>query len=135
MKRKFVHYGLVVLHVLLALFMINAGVQHFLRPNFYTAFVPAFVPLTEIVIFLFGVLEIVLGVSLFLPGKISRYGALMTVVLMFIFLPIHVADLCLAEPAIGSYQAAWVRLFVQFIFIVWAWFIYRFLRTKQQKEL
>ncbi|MCK0145738.1 DoxX family membrane protein [Arenibacter sp. F26102] len=56
-----------ILKILLALFMIYAGVQHFLKPSFYISFVPYFLPFKMVVIYLSGAVEIVLGVLLLLP--------------------------------------------------------------------
>lgn len=129
---KFKYYVLVLLRFLLALFMINAGLQHFLNPDFYLPFVPPFLPFTHAIILLSGVLEIVLGIGLFLPKKISRHVACGIFVLMLVFFPIHIADLFLSHPAIGSHKAAWIRLFVQFILTAWAWRVYRFLIIKKR---
>ncbi len=130
---KFTYYTLVVLRFLLALFMINGGVQHFLKPDFYVPFVPSFLPYTQTIILLSGVLEIALGVALLFPKRISKYGALAIFLLMLVFLPVHISDIFSSTPAIGSHKAAWIRLFVQFIFIVWAWGVYRFLAKKENK--
>ena len=129
---KFSYYTLSVLRFLLALFMINGGLQHFLKPDFYIPFVPPFLPFTHAIILLSGVVEIALGISLFFPRKISRYGALGIFLLMLAFFPIHIADLFLTEPAIGSHKAAWIRFFVQFIFTGWAWIVYRFLNKNNR---
>lgn len=133
-QNKFLYYALVLLRFVLAVFMINAGVQHFLKPAFYIPFVPVFLPLKELIIFSSGVLELALGLSLFFPKRISQYGALAIFALMLLFLPIHLADLFLENPAIGSHGAAWIRFFVQFIFIAWAYAVYRFLRTNRQRS-
>jgi hypothetical protein len=44
---------------------------------------------------------------------------------MLAFLPLHLMDVFKDAPAIGSHKAALVRLPLQFVFILWAWFIYR----------
>lgn len=125
--KKVTYYTLVVLRFLLAVFMINGGLQHFLKADFYVPFVPSFLPFTHMIILLSGVLEIVLGVLLFFPRKISKYGGLAIFLLMIAFLPVHIYDLFSSTPAIGTHKAAWIRFFVQFIFIGWAWAVYRFL--------
>lgn len=109
-----------VLRILFAIFMVFGGVQHFLKPDFYIPFVPAFLPFTIPIIYVSGVAEIVLGVMLFIP-KYIKIGALGIMWLMLLFLPIHIWDVFSSTPAIGSHQAALVRLPVQLIFIAIAW--------------
>ena len=109
-----------VVRVLFALFMIFAGVQHFLNPNFYIPFVPSFLPFTTAIIYASGILEILLGIMLIIP-KYSKQGAFGILILMLIFLPIHVWDVFSATPAIGGHEAALIRLPVQFLFIALAW--------------
>ena len=117
-----------VLRVILALFMIFAGVQHFLQPNFYIPFVPSFFPFPMFIIYASGALEVLLGIML-LISRYARQGAIGVLILMLIFLPIHVWDVFSTTPAIGSHQAAMIRLPVQFLFIAWAWKIRETLGT------
>lgn len=109
-----------VVRVLFALFMIYAGVQHFLKPDFYLPFVPSFLPIPTAIIYTSGIIEIILGIMLIIP-KYARLGALGILLLMLIFLPIHVWDVFSDTPAIGSHQAALIRLPVQLLFIALAW--------------
>jgi uncharacterized membrane protein len=43
--------------------------------------------------------------------------------MMLAFLPLHILDVFKENPAIGSHEAALVRLPLQFVLILWAWFI------------
>ena len=110
----------IVLRALFAIFMIYGGVQHFVKPDFYIPFVPSFLPFTAAIIYASGILEILLGIMLIIP-KYSKHGAFGILVLMLIFLPIHIWDMFSETPAIGSHQAALIRLPVQFLFIFLAW--------------
>ena len=109
-----------VIRVIFAIFMVYAGVQHLLNPDFYLPFVPSFMPFTMAIIYTSGIIEILLGIMLLIP-KYARQGAMGIMLLMLIFLPIHVWDVFSATPAIGSHQAALIRLPVQFLFIGLAW--------------
>ncbi|MGB5172196.1 DoxX family protein [Eudoraea sp.] len=109
-----------VIRVIFAIFMIYAGVQHLLNPDFYLPFVPSFMPFTMAIIYTSGIIEILLGIMLLIP-KYARQGAMGIMLLMLIFLPIHVWDVFSATPAIGSHQAALIRLPVQFLLIGLAW--------------
>ncbi len=119
-----------ILRYLLAIFMIYAGIQHFVKPDFYIPFVPSFLPFTKFFILSSGVVEILLGAMLLLKGKFARYGAFGIFLLMLVFLPIHVKDVFVDNPAIGTHKLALIRLPFQFVFIGWAWVVYRFLNTK-----
>jgi uncharacterized membrane protein len=110
----------IVVRVIFAIFMIYAGVQHLLKPDFYIPFVPSFLPFTTAIIYFSGILEILLGIMMIIP-KYAKQGALGILLLMLIFLPIHVWDVFSATPAIGSHKAALIRLPVQFLFIALAW--------------
>ena len=114
-----------ILKILLAIFMGYAGVQHFLKPNFFLPFVPDFLPLTMVMVYLSGVVEIVLGVLLLLP-KFAKWGATGILGLMIIFLPIHIWDVFSDQPAIGSTEAAMIRLPIQFVIIGLAWAVRKY---------
>lgn len=103
-----------------ALFMVFAGVQHFLKPENYLPFVPFFLPLAIPIIYLTGVLEITFGIA-YLAPKYRYVGAWGIFILMLIFLPVHIIDIFVATPAIGSKMAAYIRLGVQFLFLALTW--------------
>jgi uncharacterized membrane protein len=113
------------LKIVLALFMVYAGVQHFINPTTFQPFVPNFLPFKLMIVYFSGLLEIALGVLLFLP-KYSRWGATGIIWLMIVFLPIHIWDIFIDEPAIGSHKAAMIRLPIQFILIGIAWAIRKY---------
>ncbi len=118
------------LRFILAVFMIFGGVQHFLNPDFYVPFVPSFLPMTEFFIYASGIAEIVLGVMLFLKPSFAKWGALGIFLMMIVFLPIHVRDVLVDNPAIGSHQAALIRLPLQFVLIAYSYGIYLFLKRR-----
>ncbi len=114
-----------VLQIILSLFLIYAGIKHFLKPEFYEPFVPAFLPAKTMIVYLSGVVEIVLGVLMFIP-KYTKLGATGVIILMLIFLPVHIWDVFSDTPAMGSHDAALIRLPFQFLFIAWAYAVRRF---------
>ena len=109
-----------ILKIILALFLIFGGVQHFLKPETYVPFVPVFLPGTMAIIYVSGVLEIVFGIALFFK-KWAYMGATGILILMLLFLPIHIWDVFSDTPAIGSQTAALIRLPLQFLLIGSAW--------------
>lgn len=114
-----------ILQLLLALFFIYAGIQHFIKPAFYEAFVPDFLPFKTAMIYISGILEFAFGLLLFVP-KYAKWGATGILVLLVFFLPVHVWDVFTDNPAIGSQKAAYIRLPFQFLFIAWAYGVRRF---------
>lgn len=121
----------IILQIILALFMIYGGVQHFVKPDFYIPFVPSFLPYPMAIIYISGIIEIVLGFALLLNKKYAKFGALGVLVLMIIFLPIHIRDVFSETPAIGSHNAALIRLPIQFVLIALAWKVYNILSIRK----
>ena len=109
-----------ILKVVLAIFLIFGGVQHFISPNNYIPFVPSVLPFTLAIIYLFGLFEILFGLALFFK-KLETIGAWGILILMLLFLPIHIWDVFSNTPAIGSHNAALIRLPIQFVLIFIAW--------------
>ncbi len=110
-----------ILTLLFGAFMIFGGVNHFVKPEMYFPFIPDFLPQGAIN-YVVGILEIILGVGVFIP-KFRQVATLGIFLLMLAFLPLHILDVFKENPAIGSHQAALVRLPLQFVLILWAWFI------------
>ncbi|EOG6904871.1 DoxX family protein [Flavobacterium psychrophilum] len=121
-----------ILKFILSIFIIFGGIQHFVKTSFYIPFVPLFLPYTTAIIYISGIIEIVLGILLLLNKKYARYGALGIFFLMLLFLPIHIWDVFSKNPAIGSHNAALIRLPIQFVLIIFAWKIYDKLSKKEE---
>jgi uncharacterized membrane protein len=120
-----------IIKIILALFMIYGGVQHFVKPDFYLPFVPSFLPYPIAIIYISGIIEIVLGIALLLSKTYAKLGALGVLVLMILFLPIHIWDVFSETPAIGSHSASLIRLPIQFVLIALAWKVYNILSIKK----
>ncbi|WP_028890121.1 DoxX family protein [Tenacibaculum ovolyticum] len=116
-------YVFLALKIVLAVFLIYGGYNHFQNPEFYNGFIPDFLPKLG-VNYISGIIEILLGIGLFKKGyeKKSAYGIFL---LMIAFMPIHIWDAFKEVPAIGSKMAAYIRIAVQVLFIVWAYVIYK----------
>ena len=110
-------------------FMIMAGINHFLKPAMFFPFIPDFLP-KEAVNYIAGILEIVVGVGVFIPAFRS-WATLGILGLMIVFLPLHIMDVFSEIPAIGSHQLALIRLPIQFVLILWAWYIYPFSKESE----
>jgi uncharacterized membrane protein len=105
---------------LLAVLMLLSAFGHLFNPKFTDPFIPDFFP-KKLVHWATAAVEITLAVCIFMP--IYRTWALQgTIVLMLLLLPVHLRDLFLEKPAIGSRKAAWIRLPFQFLFMAMAWY-------------
>ncbi|MFN8348319.1 MAG: hypothetical protein U0X91_25175 [Spirosomataceae bacterium] len=112
-----------ILTYLFGAIMVFAGISHFLKPGVFLPFIPNFLP-REAVNYLAGAVEIIVGLAVFIPRFRSR-ATLILFLMMVAFLPLHIMDIFKEDPAIGSHQAALVRLPIQFVLIFWAWFIHK----------
>ena len=110
-----------ILTFLFGIFLIFGGVNHFIKPEMYAPFIPDFLP-SQFTNYLFGFLEIVCGVGVFIP-MFRGLATLGILAMMLVFLPLHIWDVFRENPAIGSHKVALIRLPIQFVLIAWAWFI------------
>ena len=63
-----------ILLILLSLFMIVAGINHFKNPNFYLKMMPPYLPFHLELVYLSGVVEVLCGILLLIP-KTKIWGA------------------------------------------------------------
>ena len=124
------HKVVSVLKIVLGVFLIFGGIQHFIKPDFYIPFVPEFLPFTMPIIYVSGFVEIVVGVLVFIK-RYEKIGAWGILVLMLLFLPIHVWDVFSETPAVGSQKAAFIRLVFQFLLIAISWKVKNIVSSNQ----
>ena len=81
-----------ILKYLLAAFFVLAGLNHFIKPDFYLKIMPPYLPWHLLLVYLSGVVEIVLGLLLLLP-KFTRAAAWGLIALLVAVFPanIHMA--------------------------------------------
>lgn len=104
----------------LAALMLLSAFGHVFNPKFTDPFIPDFFP-KKLVHWATAFVEASLAIGIFIP--IYHNWALQgTFILMILLLPVHIRDLFLEKPAIGSRQAAWIRTPFQFIFMAMAWY-------------
>lgn len=109
----------------LSLFFISAGVNHFLRPDFYVSIMPDYIPAPEFMVYASGVTEVIAGIMLLVPS-LSVWGAWFIVAHLVVFFTVHFWMIQHASdlyPEIPLWQL-WLRIVIQVVFIVWAlWFV------------
>jgi len=114
------HRTKVVSKWLLAIFLIGAGILHFIRPDFYLKIMPHYLPWHKELVFLSGVCEVALGLLLLVP-RCSRYAAWGIIALLIAVFPANIyvyqhPEILPAPPILHL-----LRLPLQGVFILWAW--------------
>ena len=104
----------------LALFMIVAGIMHFVRPEFYLKIMPPYLPWHLELVYLSGIAESALGFGLLVP-KLSRLSAWGIIALLIAVFPANIylyqhQELLPAPPLVHL-----LRLPLQALFILWAY--------------
>ena len=114
-----------ILRWVLTVFMVVAGINHFVSPAPYVGMVPAELPKPELLVQISGVAEILGGLGLILPQtrRLAAWG------LIALFVAVFPANLNMAlnHLPLGTTQvpvwALWARLPLQLVLIAWAyWF-------------
>lgn len=113
-----------ICRILLGAALLFAGISHltFNRDEF-TAQVPNWIPLsTDLVVFLSGIVEIVLGLSLLFLYKFKVLVGWVTAIFFILIFPGNISQYVNEVDAFGldSDTARLVRLFFQPVLIVWA---------------
>ncbi len=120
-----------ILKVLLALFIIYAGVQHFLNPDFFMKVIPPFLMEMGLpIVYISGAIEIVIGILMLLP-KYEVIGTYSFFLLMIAFLPLHIGDVFDDTPFTGTRNASYIRLVIQFVLIGVLWKLRNVLKEKK----
>jgi uncharacterized membrane protein len=117
----------VALRWLLTVFMVVAGVGHFVSPAVYVAMMPAALPGKLALVYLSGVAEIACGLGLILPAT-RRAAAWGLVALLVAVWPANI-NMAVHELPLGERTVApwilWARLPLQAVLIAWAWWYTR----------
>lgn len=112
---------------LLAVLFVAAGVNHFVRAEFYVAIMPPYLPWHEELVYLSGVFEILGGIGLLIP-RLQVAAAWGLIALLVAVFPANV-HMALSPESVPERFAGvppfvwWARLPLQLVFVAWAyWF-------------
>ncbi|MDN3658693.1 hypothetical protein QWZ08_23825 [Ferruginibacter paludis] len=110
--------------VILTVFFLLAGFNHFWHPEDYYGLIPPYIPAHRFINMASGVLEILLGILLVFPGT-RKPGAFGIIFLLILFIPAHIYMIqlkgCVGPEICVPEWVAWLRLFPgQFLLISWA---------------
>lgn len=113
--------------LLMAALYVAAGVMHFVNPWFFVQIMPPYLPWHWELVYLSGAIEIALGLLLLVPAtrRLAAWGVI------FLLIAVFPANLHMAmanvqfdpPPTMGqpSPMANWIRLPMQLVLILWAW--------------
>ena len=104
----------------LAIVMLLGGVAHFVRAEFFVAFMPNNFPYKDFCVAASGVAEIVLGIGLLIP-RFRTMAAVGVLIMLVLYFPLHIVDLNRYIPKVGSKAVAWIRLPIQVVLILMAY--------------
>jgi uncharacterized membrane protein len=110
--------------IIMTVFYLVGGINHFLHPDAYYPLIPAYLPFHSFINIVSGAGEIVFGSLLIFPST-RKAGAFGIITLLIIFIPAHIYMIqkggCMSPQMCLPPWVAWVRLFpLQFILIAWA---------------
>ncbi|MGI8787935.1 MAG: DoxX family protein [Pyrinomonadaceae bacterium] len=112
-----------ILKYLLAFGFVLAGSNHFINADFYLKMMPSYLPAHLFLVYLSGVCEIVLGITLLIP-KFTRLAAWGLIALLIAVFPANVF-MAMNPQLFPEFSpiALYLRLPLQFALIAWAfWF-------------
>ncbi len=98
---------------------------HFFLTDGMVAIVPPFIPLAKVLVYITGILEFFIGISLFIP-KLRRKAALLACIVILVFFSANIYA-AFAHIPVGGYKHGpiWLlaRTPVQAILAAWAYFL------------
>ena len=106
--------------LILAMFMVGAGVMHFVNPDFYLKIMPPYIPLHRELVYLSGVFEIALGVLLLIP-RFTRLAAWGVIALLVAVFPANIYVYQNQDVLSAPSMFHLLRLPLQGVFILWAY--------------
>ena len=111
--------------IVIPVFYIVAGINHFLHPESYYKIIPAYLPWPQFINLFSGAAEIILG-SVFIFPKTRLLATYGIIALLIAFIPAHIVMIqngfCLSNGYCLPQWATWIRLFpLQFLLMLWVW--------------
>ena len=103
--------------IIMSLFYIGAGINHFINPDWFVRIVPPILPFKITIVYISGIFEVILGCLLIFPKTrfIAGWG------LILLLLAVYPANIYVAltngKAMDTTPMIAWIRLPFQFVFI------------------
>ncbi|MCS6968792.1 MAG: hypothetical protein RMJ44_08595 [Cytophagales bacterium] len=127
MKREWKGIRRHIFRTLLASFLVLAGINHFVMPEFYYPLIPDYLPFPAWINGIAGISEIGLG-SLLLIAPLRRWAVGGIIAMLIAFVPAHIYFIqigaCVENGLCVPLWVAWVRLIlIHPLLIAWAWYV------------
>jgi len=111
--------------IVLTVFYIVAGINHFVHPTGYLKIIPDYLPAHQLLNYLAGACEMAFGTLLIFP-RTRNAGIALLILMLAAFMPVHITMLQQAPIKLGALLVtptiAWVRILLQPILMLWlAW--------------
>lgn len=108
------------LYVMAALYMV-AGINHFIKPKFYTRIMPYYIPKHTLLVYLSGTAEVILGISVCIPA-VKNIAIIFIIIMLLMFLLVHFYMLTDKKASAGLPKWALIsRIPLQFLLMYWAY--------------
>jgi uncharacterized membrane protein len=106
--------------ILMALFYMYAGVNHFYKPKFYLRAMPTYIPNHQFMVQFSGIAELILGIGLLIPATRvwSAWGIILLLIAVF---PSNIYMLTSGKFSKIPKWFLYIRLPLQFVLIWWAY--------------
>lgn len=116
---------------LMVLLYIGAGINHFVKPEFYEKMMPSYIPFHLFCIYFSGIYEVLFALLL-IPIKTRKVSAWLIVAMLVVFFVIHIQMLIDNLDNNGvMFWASIIRIPIQFVLIWWA---YLYTKNPQPKS-
>lgn len=113
-----------VARIVLAIFFVAAGVNHFVHPTVYARMVPPWLPAPALLVGISGVCEMLGGIGLLIHRTRRFAGAGLIALLIAVFpANIQMAQHPELYADLGTATAFYFRLPIQLVLIAWVWWI------------
>jgi uncharacterized membrane protein len=120
-----IHIIRLLLRIVAAVFFVGAGINHFVKPEFYRQIIPPSFPARRFLVVVSGVCEMAGGVGL-LIRPLRRTAGWGLVALLCAVFPANVYMAIspqLTPGRVFPHWLLWARLPLQAVLIAWVWFV------------
>jgi len=123
--RPIIHPVRLLMRIIAAVFFVGAGINHFVKPEFYRQIIPPIFPAPSLLVSMSGVCEIAGGVGLLIRPLRRAAGWGLIALLIAVFpANVYMATSPQLTPGRGfPHWMLWARLPLQGVIIAWVWFV------------
>ena len=110
--------------VIIVIFYIIAGANHFIHPDGYLKIIPKYIPYPIVMNLVAGACEIIFGILMIFTATRPAAGWLI-ILMLAAFMPVHITMAFDAPLKVGNLWVtplwAWARILFQPVLMFWAW--------------